>query len=56
MAKGDEWKTVFRTRYAELYESLVMRFGLTNAPADFQHFINYALQPFLDHFCTAYPQ
>ena len=53
VAEGDEWKTAFRTRYG-LYESLVMPFGLTNAPADFQHFINDALHPFLDHFCTAY--
>ena len=53
VAKGDEWKTAFRTRYG-LYESLVMPFGLTNAPADFQHFINDALHPFLNHFCMAY--
>ena len=31
-----------------------MPFGLPNVPADFQHFINDALHPFLDHFCTAY--
>jgi hypothetical protein len=53
IAEGDEWKTVFRTRYG-LYESLVMSFGLTNAPADFQRFINDVLHPFLDIFCTAY--
>ena len=53
IAKGDEWKTAFRTRYG-LFESLVMPFGLTNAPADFQHFINDVLRPFLDRFCTAY--
>ena len=28
--------------------------GLTNLLADFQHFINDALYPFLDHFCMAY--
>ena len=44
---------VYRTRY-RLYESLVMPFGLTNAPADFQHFINNALRPFLYHFYIAY--
>lgn len=53
IAEGDEWKTAFRTRYG-LFESLVMPFGLTNAPADFQHFINDVLRPFLDTFCTAY--
>jgi len=53
IAEGDEWKTAFRTRYG-LYESLVMPFGLTNAPADFQHFINDVLAPFLDQFTTAY--
>jgi hypothetical protein len=31
-----------------------MPFGLTNAPADFQHFINDVLRPYLDVFVTAY--
>ena len=31
-----------------------MPFGLTDAPASFQNFINDALQPFLDRFATAY--
>ena len=53
VAEGDEWKTAFWTQYG-LYESLVIAFGLTNAPADFQHFINDALHPFLNHFYTAY--
>lgn len=53
MAEAEEWKTAFRTRYS-LFESLVMPFGLTNAPADFQHFINDVLRPFLDDFCTSY--
>ena len=53
VAEGNEWKTAFQTRY-RLYKSLVMPFGLTNVLAVFQYFINDALHPFLDHFCTAY--
>ena len=53
VVEGDEWKIAFRTRYG-LYESLVMLSGLTNAPAEFQPFINDVLHPFLDAFCTAY--
>jgi hypothetical protein len=53
MAEGEEWKTAFRTQYG-LFESLVMRFGLTNALVTFQNFINNVLAPYLDRFCTAY--
>jgi hypothetical protein len=53
MAKGEEWKTAFRTCYG-LFKSLVMPFGLTNAPATFQNYINDVLAPYLDCFCTAY--
>jgi hypothetical protein len=53
MAKGEEWKMVFRTCYG-LFESLVMPFGLMNTPTSFQHFINDVLQPYLDVFITAY--
>ena len=51
--EGDEWKTAFRTRYGH-YEYKVMPFGLANAPATFQSYINYVLRDFLDVFCIAY--
>ena len=53
MAKGEEWKTAFRTRYG-LFESLVLPFGLCNGPASFQAYINDTLREYLDIFCTAY--
>ena len=39
MADGDEKLTAFRTPLG-MFESLVMRDGLCNAPATFQHFLN----------------
>ena len=53
IAEGDEWKTAFITRYG-LYEYLVTPFGLTNAPAYFQDFINSTLHDILDEYCSAY--
>lgn len=53
IAEGQEYLTAFNTRYG-LYESLVMPFGLSNAPATFQARINEVLHPYLDVFCTAY--
>lgn len=52
-AEGHEDKTAFLTRYG-LFEYAVMPFGLCNAPATFQAYINSVLQEFLDQFCTAY--
>ncbi|KAJ6437919.1 reverse transcriptase [Purpureocillium lavendulum] len=53
IAEGHEWKTAFITRFG-LFESLVMPFGLCNAPASFQHYINHTLYDQLDKICTAY--
>jgi len=51
--EGDEYKTAFRTRYGH-FEYLVMPFGLKNAPATFQHFINDVLSDYLDKFVISY--
>jgi hypothetical protein len=37
-----------------LYETLVILFGLSNAPVIFQVYINKVLYLYLDVFCTAY--
>ncbi|KAL5594253.1 uncharacterized protein BROUX77_007600 [Berkeleyomyces rouxiae] len=50
---GHEWKTAFRTRLGS-FEWNVMPFGLSNAPAQFQRFLNSVLQEYLDLFCSAY--
>lgn len=50
---GDEWKTAFRTRYGH-FEYLVMPFGLANAPATFQSYINKALAEYVDVICIVY--
>ena len=51
--EGDEWKTAFRTKYGH-YEYLVMPFGLANAPATFQAYINRALTGLTDLICVVY--
>jgi hypothetical protein len=47
IAEGNEWKTVFRTRYSS-FEWRVMPFGLSNAPAAFQRFMNNIFSDLLD--------
>jgi hypothetical protein len=53
VAEGHEWMTAFITRFG-LYEMLVTPFGLCNAPATFQNYINHVLHDALDLYCTAY--
>ena len=49
----NKWKTAFCIRY-EYYQYNVMPFGLVNASAMFQAYINRALMGILDVFATAY--
>ena len=51
--EGDEYNTAFRTRYGH-FEFIVMPFGLKNAHATFQHFINDVLSDYLDGFVISY--
>ncbi|UTT90697.1 hypothetical protein NDA17_003936 [Ustilago hordei] len=53
IAKGDEWKTAFGTQLG-LYEYLVMPFGLANAPAHFQSFINDIFQDIIGVYVVIY--
>ena len=51
--EGDEWKTAFKTWYG-YFEYQVMLFGLSNAPASFQGYINKILAKKLDVFVIVY--
>src|SRR5207248_2170091 len=51
--EGDEWKKAFRTWYGH-FEYMVMPFGLANAPATFQAYINRALAGLVDVTCIMY--
>jgi len=47
IAKGNEWKTAFRTYYGS-FEWLIMPFGLLNALSAFQRFMNEIFAEMLD--------
>jgi hypothetical protein len=51
--EGDEHMLAFRMRYW-LCEPTVMQLGTTNAPADFQGYINNAITEALDDFASTY--
>ncbi len=53
IAAEDKWKTVFCMRY-RLYEWMMTSFKLVNVLSTFQRYINWALQNFLNKFCSVY--
>lgn len=51
--RGDEWKTAFVTPSGH-YEYRVMPFGLSNAPAVFQSYMNEVFREYLNRFIVVY--
>jgi hypothetical protein len=51
--EGDEWKTAFKTHYSH-FKYQVMPFGLANAPATFQSYVDRALADLKDVICVTY--
>uniref|UniRef100_A0A803SL45 Gypsy retrotransposon integrase-like protein 1 n=2 Tax=Anolis carolinensis TaxID=28377 RepID=A0A803SL45_ANOCA len=51
--EGDEWKTAFNTCFG-CHEFRVMPFGLCNAPAVFQRFMNDVFRDLIDQFLVIY--
>ena len=53
ICEGDKWKTVFRIQYG-YFEYQIMPFGLSNAPATFQGYVNKILAEKLNIFIVVY--
>ena len=51
--EGNEWKTALKTRYNH-FKYQVMPFGLSNAPTNFQGYINKILAKKLNVFIIVY--
>jgi hypothetical protein len=51
--EGDEWKIAFSTHYGH-FVYVVMPFHITNAPINFQYFMNDVFHEYLDDFVVCY--
>ena len=53
ISPGDELKTAFQTQYGH-FEFLVMQYGIANAPATYERFMNHVFADVLDKFAVVY--